>query len=116
VKTAGDLRVAGITMERDMAEQKRVLVQMMSSHSHQEMVEVRAKIKFGGDAQVSSAQGNLSDIEAKARRRMAEIAANTEGGFGPWNDEPDDFSFVGALCAITRGLDCGRIVWVTEDK
>lgn len=82
---------------------QRVLVQFIDTAQHIEAVEVQTHVRSIGDMSNEGFEGDLVDIENRARMILR------EQGF----DEPD-FSMIGALTAICHGLSRGRIIWIKQ--
>ena len=82
---------------------RKVLVQMISSHQHIEMVEVETEVRMTGGFGTEGFEADLEAIEGDARFRLT-------------TNERDetDFDMVGVLCAVLAGHNAGRIVWVKQ--
>lgn len=85
---------------------RRVLVLMMNSKQHFEAIEVRVPVQallvgFFCDEQF---EADLEEAEDEARKLMK---------FSGMKDI-DDYQCVGIQCAVTSGINAGRIVWVRQ--
>lgn len=87
---------------------RKVLAQLISPHLHIECVEVQA------DVWAPNHNEFFVDLRTVYEKALTALADNNVGGYGPWNEHPEDFAPVGVLCAVLAGLDRGRIVWAKQ--
>ena len=99
-------------MRKLQKSRRRLLVQFISGHRHIECVEVLAEV---WNPRPDRFLADMKAVEREARMLLESREAMV-GSFGPWRDRAEDFQFIGALCAILRSLEAGRIGWVDRAR